>query len=161
MSQHKKNYPYWLDRSEEKNLREVGRWLYVGADVSPWVRPMRSGWRVIVDLYGLNQVHRIYESAEVVLCRPFDDGATFPPGLLDEIEALLIEHQRHGRILLHCQAGLSRSASAAYAMLRRFQGLTHKAALKRVRVPKYPEYPRKETLASARAWVEQRKKRRR
>jgi protein-tyrosine phosphatase len=61
--------------------------------------------------------------------------------------------QRKGAILLHCAQGLSRSASVAYAMLRR-SGLDHPAALQRIQVDGWKQYPMTETLASARTWAE-------
>ena len=157
-------YPRWLQAPDEgANLREVAPGLYVGAESSPArYYEMPSGhFTTIVDFYGSYRhatspfVRYGYQAADQVYSFPFYDGASFPPGALDAAYAAYqIALLEGGQCLLHCQAGLSRSASAAYAIMRRHYKLSHEAALHAVRVPAYRDhFPLPATLASARAWA--------
>lgn len=152
-------FPRWIDKREEFNLREVGPNLYVGAEASALLRPA-GPWRAVIDLYGSSaQPSRanFYEGIGKLVQSPFLDGDSFPRGLLDTIKGVVWTEGRKGPVLIHCQAGLSRSASAAYAMLRA-AGLDHDKALKAVETKEYAgEFPRPETLASARRWVHRRR----
>jgi len=153
-------YPRWVEPSPEQNLREVGRDLFVGAELAPAVRPRRRRWAVVVDLYGssLEEPDResIYSGADLLLHWPFLDGDSFPVGVLDAVERVIRVGRAKGPVLLHCQAGLSRSASAAYAMLRVLDHVDSERALQRVKVPGEDDFPRAPTLASARKWVHRR-----
>ena len=78
-----------------------------------------------------------------------------PTGALDAAwKAWQDAHAEGGDTLLHCQAGLSRSASAAYALLRKRFALSHPEALKRVVTPYTShQFPMPDTLRSAETWV--------
>lgn len=154
------SYPRWISRpGDSMNLREVAPSLWVGSSLSPALQP-RGRWGAIVDFYG-SSIHPSMEQAEAyaeasrVVRLPFLDGDAFPVHALDltwsAVQAGLHENRP---VLLHCQAGFSRSASAAYAMLRRGFGLDHRQALRRVEVHSFEGmFPRSMTLASARMWV--------
>lgn len=91
---------------------------------------------------------------ERALRRPFYDGDLAPPEMLDEVARWCAGEPR---VLVQCQAGLSRSASVAYALLRA-RGVGHAEALRRVevRVPHHDRdeaFPRRETLESCVAWA--------
>lgn len=150
-------FPRWIDRSHAANLREVGPNLFVGAEWSPGQPPKGKRWAAVVDLYGssLEEPGReaIYHRADCLLHWPFLDGDYFPTGALDAVTRIVKLGRTRGPVLIHCQAGLSRSASAAYAMLRTQDKLGHADALARIKVPRESEFPRKETLASAQTWV--------
>ena len=148
-------FPRWIQTDADHNLREVGQGLYVGAELSPGLRPA-GPWSAVVDLYGTSELTShgfLYQGSRKVLTWPFDDGDHFPSGCLDNIEKITREQRAIGPVLLHCQAGLSRSCSAAYAMMR-LMGFPDDEALRRVKV--YPEFPRAPTLASAHRWTQKR-----
>lgn len=149
------DFPRWIDRSATRNLREVGRNLYVGAEGSPAVRVGNRDWSLVVDLYGVplesGRLDRYTGSVRTVTW-PFLDGDHFPPGLLGLLSSLVPICRKRGPTLVHCQAGLSRSASAAYAMLRLQDRLSHDEALRRVTLE--PGFPRTTTIASARSFVQ-------
>lgn len=156
-------YPEWLNTQGEYNLRLVGKNLAVGAFAAPELHLMDGRrsipWACIVDLYGSSKEYdtshgEAYKHATVMLRFPFEDGNGFPPGALDAIKAAVRAGRKTGPVLIHCAAGMSRSVSAAYAMLRVLDGLSHEAALERVRDPEQPNFPMRTTLASARRWVE-------
>lgn len=147
-------YPRWVDKRDPYLLREVARNFYIGAERSPELDP-GALWAAVVDLYGSGEERPArYEGANVLMRWPFYDGDSFPPGALDAIEGVLRGNLRHGPVLVHCQAGLSRSASAAYAMLRVLGAHNHAEALRRVKAD--PDFPRRKTLASARRWAKKR-----
>lgn len=152
-------WPRWVDTDDLVNLREIAPNLYVGAEYSPLHPPAGKKWELVVDWYGTSGRYpsRTRDTARYVLSIPFLDGDVFPAKALDRVLARVQAARRRGPTLIHCQAGLSRSASAAYGFLRRLGRLPHKEALRRVRT-EYVEFPRTTTLASARAWAENRKK---
>jgi len=154
-------WPRWIARQDDVNLRAVAPSLYVGAELSPGYRPDGKRWYAVVDLYGeSSSLSRapLYQGVPILVRAPFSDGRSFPPGYLDAILATAA-HCRSAKksMLIHCQAGLSRSASAAYAMLRVLDGLTHDEALRRVKLSSESRYPMATTLRSARRWVKARK----
>ena len=134
-------------------LREVARDLFVGSAGS---------------------VDRIARTAAVVQfserCRrlqrpqqlriPFADFGPVPESVLCAAAGFVDLHHRHGTpVLLQCCAGLNRSASVAYAMLRSLHGLRHDEALARVRFKTgqgrdEQTWPGEVTLASVRAWCD-------
>jgi protein-tyrosine phosphatase len=154
------SFPRWTDRTPGINLRMVAPRLYVGGCVAPLVRPFGT----IIDLYGAvpaprNQDEReieagrerAYAATPVVVRWPFVDGQEVPDGLLEEAAVAVAAGRERGDVLIHCQAGLSRSASVAYALVRAM-GCDHQEALRRVRTPEEPDFPRPTTLRSARRW---------
>lgn len=142
-------FPRWISQVPAMNLREVGRNLYVGAVSSVDVFPE---WAAVVDLAGTSMhTPSEYNRAHVFLRWPMVDGTSFSSGQLTAVYQVVRSGVRRGPVLIHCAAGLSRSVSAAYAVLRVSEGLSHDQALKRVKVHK--DYPLPDTLASARAWV--------
>lgn len=153
-------FPRWISTTDEHNLREVAPDLYVGAELSPGLRPAGT-WSAVVDLYGSSeQTDRwfLYGDTHTLLTWPFLDGDTFPDGLLDTVGRLVHDRRSSGPILLHCQAGLSRSASCAYAMMRTLDRMPHAETLRRVQEGTGYEarFPRTDTIASARRWAKKR-----
>jgi protein-tyrosine phosphatase len=147
-------YPRWISKDPYLFLRQVAPLLYVGAEGSPRARQ----WGLVVNFYGHGAIPR----TEKLLSLPFIDGDSFPEGALDTAyEAVYDALCQRKPVLLHCQAGLSRSASAAYAMLRSIYGLSHEEAHARIHTTTEMEagpkkwvyhWPRTKTLASAREW---------
>ena len=148
------DYPHWITEPlEGMNLREVAPGLYVGEETAP----LRGGWSTIIDFYGHAPwiVQLEYPKVKRYVRLPFEDGNAFPKGALDAAwDAWQLADIEGGDTLIHCQAGLSRSASAAYAMLRKRYGLRHGEALARVVTPTTAhQYPLKTTLQSAVDWL--------
>lgn len=149
-------YPKWIDHKDEINLREVGHGLYVGAEKAV-TKPPDGGWYAVIDLYGESAAashSKMYRKVDNLVRWPFYDGDEFPQGLLDMVAQVIRTRDKEdeGPILIHCQAGLSRSASAAYAMLRHFDEMSHEDA--HARVSEDPEaWPMPDTLFSARKWA--------
>lgn len=155
-------YPHWISPMEDGwgNLRAVGPGLYVGDEMAV-AKAYACGliFDTIFDVYG--SAAQLYGSAckilglgqaRVVEVWPFDDGAAIPCATLDRAWHCFCGAE--GPMLVQCQAGLSRSASVAYALLRRKWNHSHARALRRVEVPEFAgQYPRPKTLSSARAWV--------
>ena len=137
------SYPRWIDRASRSNLREVASGLYVGALESP--EHQDSRWYAVVNFSG----GRSQPNTKIYKTFAFGDGGGFPPGSLDA----LLEILRHadGPVLIHCHAGLSRSVSAAYAMLVAHYGLDRRTALRRVKA--HPDYPMAVTFTSADQWL--------
>ena len=147
-----RQWPQWQNQEDPSiNLRYVGPNLLVGAYRAP---AEYRGYSAIIDFYGKGSSYDEYPKDASILKLAFEDGDTFPPGALDAVCAFVTAHRGKGPVLLHCAAGLSRSASAAYAMLRVLDGLDHADALERVKTETNPEYPMTRTLNSARGWVQ-------
>lgn len=154
-------YPRWehnapsVNRSDFVNLREVAPGLYVGSERAVIALP----WAGIVSLnpYANEAYSRArilaYLEAPRFLYLPIEDGEPICPSVLDAVARFVQVAHPHGPVLLHCRLGLSRSASVAYAVLR-LAGLSHGEALRRIKVPTWPQYPCQPTLDSARAWAE-------
>ncbi len=150
------SYPRWVSIVPAENLREVAPHLYIGAVRSPRLRP-EGDWALVVDWYGSSRANSDLYGNALVLRVPFADGDAFPPGSLDRAYSLVRDALMHQRpVLFHCQAGLSRSASSAYAMMRVLYEMSHDEALRRVQI--MAEYPRPATLRSARAWVHKKRR---
>lgn len=134
------------------NLREVAEGLWVGGGMAV---SARKDWGLVIDFDGLSlegDAREAYPATAHVEVLRFADGRSFPPGHLDRALVLFMQH-RNSPILFHCAAGMSRSPSAAYAMLRVAYGLTHPEALRRIQVPQGEGFPLPRTLSSAVDWV--------
>lgn len=145
-----KKFPKWHSKDPNVFLREVAPNIFVGAQLAPSTQE----WAGIIDLCGASSSPLMsghYASCQIFLRWSFRDGDEVPDGLLDAAVPLVAEARRIGPVLIHCRAGLSRSASVAYAVLRILHDLNHKRALERV--SSIPGWPVSETLNSARAWV--------
>lgn len=154
-------FPRWVAPSH--NLREVGPALYVGDQDSP---RSSTDWGLVVDLCGSSgrsENRWKYPAGARLLRLSFNDGQPFPDGVLDEVLRKVRPAVLSGQsVLLHCAAGHSRSASAAYAMLRVGWGLSHDAALGRVvtEAGLAGGWPMPMTFASARRWADEKMVRR-
>jgi len=151
-------YPRWITQPlDDMNLREVAPGLYVGDERAP----LGGDWHTIIDFYGTRSpiVGAHQRRAQKLLRLPFNDGDAFPAGALDATwDAWQMADAEHRNTLIHCHAGLSRSASAAYAMIRKRHGLSHAQALARVVTPfTAHQFPLRTTLTSADAWTRQRR----
>ena len=144
------SYPKWHQTSFSTNLREVAPRLYVGAQTAVRV-PVP--WSLVVDLVGTTKSSDVPHGK--LLQAKMYDGARIERRVLDRVAELVAEYRQRGPILIHCHAGLSRSVSVAYAMLRVLYGLSHKDALRRVKA--HQDYPRQATLQSAVDWVSSKK----
>ncbi len=145
-------YPRWITPPfpDSRNLREVAPRWYVGGVDAPLFFQDRPR-TLIVDLYGTSRADPArYAVFKDVISAPFDDGKPIPLGVFERIGPHLGVLDRD--VLFHCQAGLSRSASVAYGLLRVFEGLEKREAFRRVFVRS--PWPREDTIASAEAWVQ-------
>lgn len=162
-------YPIWLAGDPSARtvlaspvfLRDVGRGVLVGSAGAERLTEHVPEDTPVVQLYeGLPRLGNLYDPetglavGNRALRRPMYDGDRFPPSILDEIARWC-----EGRplVLVQCQAGLSRSASVGYALLRA-RGVDHAEALRRVslRVEHHDRdevWPRRETIASAVEWA--------
>lgn len=134
--------------------REVAEDLYVGAFAAPGFPPLpEKKWSAIVDLCGSSKEY-LHEYPVKPMSLPFEDGSAVPASTLERVLALRLRTE--GPLLIHCAAGLSRSASVAYGLLRIHYRLEHLEALRRVQVCDESVYPMPETLASVVEWVTKR-----
>lgn len=140
-------------------LRDVGEGVFVGS-AGAHERPEVEGLPVVQLYEGLPRLGPRFDPetglavGERALRRPFYDGDIAPPEMLDEVARWCAGEPR---VLVQCQAGLSRSASVAYALLRA-RGVGHAEALRRVAVrvehhDRDEVFPRRETLESCVAWA--------
>lgn len=152
------DYPRWLMGGPDDTagrspclLREVAPGLFVGSALAAEFVEADT----LVFQFSTHAVALF--GTPVVL--PFDDGEAVPPWII----ARVVEDARVYRplrpILMQCYAGLSRSASLAYAVLRMVDGLAHEEALARVahaveHHDRTTRWPRPVTLASVVAWCE-------
>ncbi len=144
-------WPRWerfeWDVDNDVLLREVRPGLWVGSELA---RDNYS-WLAVVDLYGSS---RLVTTRRELSWRISDD-IPIQLGLLDTTWPFVFHALKKGDVLIHCKAGLSRSASVAYAILRRLDRLDHEEALRRVRVPEdtMDAWPSQPVIRSAREWV--------
>lgn len=97
--------------------------------------------------------------AEVISVR-LEDGHPIPDAVFDKIYSRVRLALLAGeKVLIHCAAGLSRSVSMAYAILRVGRGMSHEEALSFVTTEKGVRmgFPMRETLSSARRWAEEKR----
>lgn len=139
-------FPRWVKLGYLVDLREVCTGLYVGGHMSRGL----GRWDTVIDLY----VKDGREDGFIVPPRrlvqmPMTDGDAISDRYMDAAADLVIEAR--GDVLIHCQAGLSRSASMAFGLMRRFFGMSREEALRRIFV--VDGYPRSVTLASAGGWA--------
>ena len=149
-------YPKWVDARDFVMLREIAPGLFLGGE---WA-PMVSKWHAVVNLFGRlskSDPHdprtKVYDEVPWLMRWPIRDGVEIPPGVIDTVMPFVFEGLKYGPVLLHCQAGLSRSASVAYVALM-MAGLTDREAMMRITTPHGVQlgFPRPETLQSARDW---------
>lgn len=153
-------YPRWITGVDPlAALREVHTGLYVGSGIAVCERPTYShDWSGVVDCQGpmrcggSDREYRFGTLPRVIRCG-FDDGGDIPSGLLDA--ALRLVREAGGDVLVSCAAGMSRSPSVAYAILRVRYGMGHDEALARVSLPGDNAGPSPVVLASARRWAEE------
>ncbi len=150
-------FPRWIaggpaDVSVRSNvlLREVADGLFVGSSLAL----PHLGECAVVQLSDRCPPHVGHH-----LRAPFDDGDAVPDDVLHAAEVFARAWRGTLPVLVQCHAGLSRSASVAYAVMRRVDRLTHAEAL--VRVAHAQEHndrtlhwPNRYTIASARAWCD-------
>ncbi len=152
------NYPRWV--SQDHNLREVGPGLYVGNEFAPGSDRVRFG--IIIDLCGSSSgLPELYPSYASLVRIPLIDGEAIPSEVLEEVhDAVWSGQRRQIPVLIHCVMGLSRSASAAYGMLRTVYDLKHREALLRVVTPEglADGYPLPATLRSVVRWADARQR---
>lgn len=152
-------FPRWSNR--EFNLREVHPGLFVG-DLNSPLHP--AGWGLVVDLCGALRTdpmgrRRYPIGAEVISVR-LEDGHPIPETVFDRVyEQVRLALLAGEKVLIHCAAGLSRSVSMAYAILRVGRGMSHEEALSFVTTREGVRrgFPMRETLNSARRWAEEKR----
>ena len=147
-------FPRYVPEADQRaNLREVAPGLYVGGMIAVCERPTRTrDWWAVVDCHGYrHEGQREYRFGTLprVVRYGFDDCGPVPVSLL--VAASALYRERSGEILVCCAAGISRSASVAYAMMRDVLGTPHDEAL--ASVSQRGGGPHPTTLASAQAWV--------
>jgi len=149
-------FPQSLPTTDTRaNLRRVAPGLYVGSALAVCERPARNrDWWAVIDCHGprgVASVHRELRFGQLdrVIRYAFEDGFPVPEALLVAAEALY--RRAVGSVLVSCAAGVSRSASVAYALLRVVRELPHDEAFERVVCS--GGRPRPETLASAERWA--------
>lgn len=172
-------YPRWLlggptDTAATSDclLREVAPGLLVGSSLCPTdtrtLRERIAGTagaqdRALTTPFAVVQFSR---SCPVLhrpehLRVPFEDFGPIPPQVLAAAVDFAHAWFPTRPVLVQCHAGLSRSASVAYALLRVVHGLTHDEALARVahtveHADRPARWPHPATLASAQAWCDAR-----
>lgn len=155
-------YPRWLSGGPSvailaPNLRDIGEGVLVGSLGAERLTAHVPEWAPVVQLYeGLPRLGARFDATtglavgERALRRPFYDGDLVPAELLDEVVRWCAGE---AVVLVQCQAGLSRSASVGYALLRA-RGVGHAEALRRVEHHDRAEvFPRRVTLESCVVWA--------
>lgn len=151
-------FPRWVTKpTDMANLREVGPNLFVGSKFAPRLGPnggepkRPQDWRLVVDLCGAEP--ELHQGVSKLIVAAFDDATPIPDGYLNDIALAVPEYRAKGPVLIQCAAGLSRSASVAYALLRFLDDLSHDEARARVQTPGVTDWPHPTVLGSARKWV--------
>ena len=151
------SFPTWIEQEDESVfLREVCPRVYVGARKSIGYRH----WGLVIDLHGSPG----HDSDKVVFWI-FNDGEAFPDGSLSNILHHVLEclNEESGDVLIACEMGRSRSASCAYAMIRKIFKVSSEEAYSLIKTSTSfkagtnlltVDWPRTKTLNSAIEWVE-------
>ena len=151
-------YPVFLDKNSA--LRAIMPDLYIGDSSSPMRLDERIGPKFgAISLYTSDNLcmgrGMVFQNLPFSLTLPFYDGEFIPEFVLETAYNFVFFPQKFGLpptpLLIHCQAGASRSASVGYALLRLKLGLSHEDAKKRVQIS--DNLPRPATLQSTRNWV--------
>ena len=155
-------WPRWVTEPMSlSNLREVGPNLFVGGMHAPATSPGpgRGHWSLILDLIGQHAAHpEKYAGCPHVMSVSLLDGEPIPMRLLDMFTARAATRREAGTpVLVHCAAGLSRSASVAVGALVAQDRLSWPEARARVAVVGGEDYPMPRTLISVRKWLERRR----
>lgn len=135
-------------------LREVAPGLLVGSALAaPYVDASCAVVRCSEHCAGAGHAS--------VLTELFEDRTAVAPDVFERVIAFARACRSTRPVLFQCYAGLSRSATLAYVVLRVVDGLDHNDALRRVAhaVEHYDRtmrWPHPVTLASARAWCDER-----
>lgn len=159
-------YPRWIiggasdtGAASPALLREVAAGLFVGSALSAPHAPKGSA------VAQFSRQCPPAADAAITLRIPFADCEAIPSGVLHNVVAFARVNRGERPMLLQCFAGLSRSASVAYTVLRVVDGLDHDAAFARVEhavehFDRTVRFPHHVTVASARAWCDAREERR-
>lgn len=155
------SYPRWFPNL----LRAVDQRLYVGpmgAICSPPAGIAWSGWVDLVEDYVREESPSLAKRRDAVAATiardalfrtTIKDLVNIPPRVF--ARSLGVYRAAPGAVLISCAAGVSRSASVAYAILRRAQAMGHADALRRVSVEGW-DLEGTPTFESARDWAENR-----
>jgi hypothetical protein len=150
-------YPRWIaggpaDVSVRSNvlLREVADGLFVGSSLA---------LPIIGQCAAVQLSDRCPWHDGPTLRMPFADGTAIPDDVLHAAVVFARAWRGTLPVLVQCHAGLSRSASVAYAIMRRVDRLSHAEALARVahsqeHNDRTLHWPNMHTLASAKAWCD-------
>lgn len=150
-------FPEWVRTADQRAmLRCVAPNLYVGGATAILERARpHVEWWAAVDVHGPRHSNAFrrepaFSDLPRLLRCGFEDGAPVPDGLLAAVVAFV--GPRQGPVLISCAAGVSRSATVAYAVIRAEMGLGHDVALRLVSCPGGGPLP--VTLQSARRWAD-------
>lgn len=152
-------FPQRIETADTRaNLRRVAPGLYVGGATAVCERSVRGhDWWAVVDCHGPKHTSSVqrevrFGQLDRVIRYAFEDGSPVPEALLVAAEALY--RRQAGPLLISCAAGVSRSASVAYALLRVVRGLSPDEAMARVACAAGRPLPN--TVTSAEKWATQR-----
>lgn len=145
-------YPRFLlpTDSNFSTLREVYSGIFVGGARSPYV--MSGIVEYCIALHPLDEEDipfRLNQSFNFkrFISAPIEDGVEVPE---DVLEMSWQMYRKYGSILIHCKAGLSRSATVAYAILLK-SGFSNSEALRMVKIKK--NYPFENMIIGATEWA--------
>lgn len=150
-------FPRWIaggpgDVSARSNvlLREVADGLFVGSSLA---------LPIIGQCAAVQLSDRCPPHDGPTLRAPFDDGDAVPDDVLHAAVVFARAWRGTLPVLVQCYAGLSRSASVAYVVMRRVDRLPHADALARVahtveHNDRVTRWPNRHTLASAKSWCD-------
>lgn len=139
------------------NLREVGPGLFVGGAFAVTKR----SFGVILDLDGFSLKFPEYYEKSVLITEPIRDDFPIRPEVLDRILGRVFADKKAltSDVLIHCSAGMSRSPSIAYLLLRcgwRGDPLPKEEVLRRVRAENSIDSPSRILIESIDRYMEER-----